>query len=1370
MTRIRIMLFAVIIVCQLPFAWADIIHVPADYASIEDAIWYASSGDSVLIAPGVYYENNTGLRSGVWVIGEDGDPRSVIVDFSEATHCRGFGGIETNPGLPPIIESLTIRGSSVCGIELYRCDLRIANCIIERNGGPHLDDWYFGELSGGIYIEQSSPVIRDCLFIDNSGSYAGAINAVSGNEDDDPVLVASCTFFGNAGGAAGCIYGTYQAEVRVRNSIFAFNDGGGVADLPYGTDFQCCNSYGNAGGDYLSSGGSGNISQDPLFCDPAGGDFSLVVKSPCLPWNNDCGVRMGSDWIGDCALPVCETIRVPEDYSSVEDALAMAVHCDTVLVGPGTYDCNAEIRSGIVLRSLDGPDETFLIGGGDGAVLSVGAGPPLDREDYPVRIEGFTIEGGTDSGIRIRGADAVIVDCVIRNNSSETDGGGLLAFDGDIDVERCLIYDNEAARGGGLFFAYGSGRIEHCTIVRNTAGPGGGVHFYDCSPYLERSIIAFNFGSGLGCENGGNPRVSCCDIYGNGDDENCGADYGGNFSLNPLFCDTEADDFRLGPESPCLPENNICYALIGAREEGDCEPPGCRVLLVPSEYPTITAALDEATACDTVLVAQGGYTERITVPPGVVLKSEAGPVSTYISAGWQGTAVTIGYDGRSDRDDPITVVDGFSIQRGNQSGLQIHHSSPLIRNCIIRLNAAEERGGGIYCHDAEPVFENCIIKSNESEEDGGGIFLLGSTPEFVNCLIRDNTAMRGGAMVCYSGSSPSIVNCTIVENTGTSLASGIQCDNNSNPSFQRCILAFNLGAPLFECDSSSEPSVSCSDVFANTGGDWICGGDAGWNISADPRFCLEGIDDYSLQPDSPCLPENNDCGDLMGAFGLGDCEIQGCQVLRVPEEYWNIGDALGAAGYCDTVLVSPGTYPGNLVLPAGITLISTSGPDSTFIEGFDEGSVILIGTREADRDTLSILVQGFTLRGASDSGVRIANNAPRFVDCVISDNSSAGSGGGVKCWQAAPIFDNCVIESNQAEGYGGGVYLERSDATFLGCLIMGNQAAVHGGGIHQLDSWPLYENLTLEANHALRGGGLFVDGQDFILEGCRFIENSSDDDGGGLFLYFRDNLHVEGCEFIGNRAGMRGGAILNPNRVTDCLFQDNVAEDGGGALSLMRTGIQIHGSTFVDNRSATASVLWFSGGASATVYRSLLAFNGEGPTVGGSYTGALDFDCCDFWQNAGSDEEFLLLGAGNFQADPLFCDPVLGDWTLSSGSPCLPDGNDCEVLIGAYGQGCGLRVKGILGDGDLTAEPNPFNPSTQITFTLPEAGPVRLSVYDIAGRRHRLLNPDRSLAAGTHRYVWDGRDDRGRELSSGVYFLRLETREGTLSRKLVLLK
>jgi flagellar hook assembly protein FlgD len=84
--------------------------------------------------------------------------------------------------------------------------------------------------------------------------------------------------------------------------------------------------------------------------------------------------------------------------------------------------------------------------------------------------------------------------------------------------------------------------------------------------------------------------------------------------------------------------------------------------------------------------------------------------------------------------------------------------------------------------------------------------------------------------------------------------------------------------------------------------------------------------------------------------------------------------------------------------------------------------------------------------------------------------------------------------------------------------------------------------------------------------------------------------------------------------------------------------------------------------------------------------------------------------------------------------------------------------------------PNPFNPSTTIGFSVSQSGPVLLDIYDLTGRHVRTLLSG-GVAAGHHDVRWDGRDERGSSVGSGVYFYRLKSGANSVaSRKMLLMK
>jgi len=83
--------------------------------------------------------------------------------------------------------------------------------------------------------------------------------------------------------------------------------------------------------------------------------------------------------------------------------------------------------------------------------------------------------------------------------------------------------------------------------------------------------------------------------------------------------------------------------------------------------------------------------------------------------------------------------------------------------------------------------------------------------------------------------------------------------------------------------------------------------------------------------------------------------------------------------------------------------------------------------------------------------------------------------------------------------------------------------------------------------------------------------------------------------------------------------------------------------------------------------------------------------------------------------------------------------------------------------------PRPINPSTTISFGVPEASEVTLAIYNLRGQLIQTLHSG-FIAAGWHSVVWNGTDFRGAKVASGVYVYRLESKGFVLSKKLAFMK
>jgi hypothetical protein len=149
-----------------------------------------------------------------------------------------------------------------------------------------------------------------------------------------------------------------------------------------------------------------------------------------------------------------------------------------------------------------------------------------------------------------------------------------------------------------------------------------------------------------------------------------------------------------------------------------------------------------------------------------------------------------------------------------------------------------------------------------------------------------------------------------------------------------------------------------------------------------------------------------------------------------------------------------------------------------------------------------------------------------------------------------------------------------------------------------------------------------------------------------------------------------------------------------------------------------------------------------------------------------------LVAAGPFDLAPGGSQEVAFALVAGSSLAALLQSSDVAQAVYRYGVADvppeGVEPATALG---LRSAPNPFRGSANIEFALPGSGPVELTVFDVAGRRIReLLTEGAPRSAGRHTIAWDGRDERGQPVADGVYFVRLRTPQGNLTRSLLRLE
>ncbi len=342
---------------------------------------------------------------------------------------------------------------------------------------------------------------------------------------------------------------------------------------------------------------------------------------------------------------------------------------------------------------------------------------------------------------------------------------------------------------------------------------------------------------------------------------------------------------------------------------------------------TIQGGIDLAQQGDTVLVGPGWYqystqggTEHgmITIPgrrPGFTLVSEAGAAATFLDG--QSQTRIFFLQGWTD-----LTVDGFTFTRGqalidNQfwGGAWVSHlSSPIIKNCVF-VNSWAEQGAGIWhggvgtvqiidCRfrnntatqggaivgvnsPNNSVMSGCTFENNTASDGGGAILTYNFRVSIDDCLFDGNSAAVEGGAVSVNNSYPTpITGCTFYGNSSPN-GGGIASIATSTVTVDRSIIASSLAGGGAYADGTSAITFSCTDIFGNTGGDWTGSFAAqlgtNGNISADPRFCSVGTDDYQLQQNSPCAPGNHPDGESCGGIGLFGV---GCATVDIRESTW----------------------------------------------------------------------------------------------------------------------------------------------------------------------------------------------------------------------------------------------------------------------------------------------------------------------------------------------------------------------------------------------------------------------------------------------------------------------------------------------------
>ena len=908
-----------------------------------------------------------------------------------------------------------------------------------------------------------------------------------------------------------------------------------------------------------------------------------------------------------------------------------------------------------------------------------------DAEDCTA--EGCTIAGNRGSGILCMGTSSLAVaDCCITGNWAEFGGGVRLRDRASVALERCTIAGNVVTvEGGGVRGDPGTSMVVRETIVWGNAGGSLALDVSDADN-PARAVVMYSCVDGASVWPG--PGNIASDpgfgAWGSGAEMwvNAASPAPGEGTQEHPFAAIESAlgyDYALAVASPCMHASEDGGA-IGA-DRGTCASAGSATRVVhvaAGVYPnrgtnlahgvSLVGAGSDTTVVEGPVIGPttGARIENLKITnsarSGVVVGAGEDPHLVHcVLAGnsadkgggiYVGTAAAptlescsisanTAFDGGglwASKNAVVTldacVVSGNTGGKGG--GIRLHASTLLARGSRFAGNAATGDGGGAYVeqgsltiHEGEATGNSAgrgggicalgarvtitaaVVARNRAETEGGGILVEVARPLTVSGSSITGNIVRvakGGGIVARNA-EVALDDCLIADNYALDGGGGIYISQMTTLNAARVTIASNSSAAGGAVWSKSSTTVLRNAIMWGNGADGMRGEQsATWdtafsciqgnpfpegqgNIDADPLFCAWGTGAEVYVDAAHQLPGD---GSAANPYRELAPALVYDYALRTDSPCIAAGEggiAMGAArGTCAAdsvqtrlVHVGGGTYDvSGLVLRQGVS-----------IRGQGAGRTTLVGPV---RGLCSgALLAAVTVTGTSGAGIDIGpGRAPRIESCeivttgecgilstdaapTIADCVVAHCRTGVRCVGGSPVFLRCEIRGNTERG----MAFEGGAGGVLECRVVANP----GGGIAcSAGAAPTFTDCIVSGNgvQAENGGGFFVSGASPVLENCTVAANFAGVKGGGMF-------------FSGSSAIVRRSTVAH-----------NAADAGGGGIAC--TGVA---------PTIVGCIVWGNAGGS---------LDAAAPP-------GISYSCLE--------SASAPAGAGNINADPLFCDDGL---------------------------------------------------------------------------------------------------------------------------------
>ncbi|MBN1766768.1 MAG: hypothetical protein JW860_16055 [Sedimentisphaerales bacterium] len=775
------------------------IDVPNDYETIQEAIDHAWDGDTIWVADGVYsstgnYDIDFHGRD-ITVRSENG-PESCVIDCqnlgrgfifhsyeSSDAIVQGFSIINGIATSNPEIKEIN-RHNYGGGIYIENSDPIINNCIINNNKAPARAMFY--GYGGAVYACNSEITLENCILNHNQADYGGGCYVESGT-----LNLSACEINNhNILAWGGSIY-LYNSNMHAADSVLQNNRAYGCSGIYFYPFYPGISSLANCiirdNIDYNASGYGGG-----MWC-----AYQDIDITDCMISGNTSAEMAGINFavstvrLSNCIIADNTATETGTSWSSGRGGGIYSQYSDIGLINCTVTDNQAQRGAGILSvygSYYDIPNRILVENsifwentGEEGKQFYLYSPASCDP-NYLITLAVGTsdIDGGQE--------DIYLGDPCNPNN--------LEWLSGNIDADPCFALDDDY-HITGTSPCIDTGTNDPCYADlpltdyegtdRPLDGDGDETEIADMGAYeydntqaciaLSRTIFSF-----AGTLDGPDPTSQILSIRNSGPgvlywqiSESCPW-----LTVNPDSGSSngEIDQATISIDKSSLSRGRYEYDIEISDNQAVNSPRVVKIILelagtmyVPADYPSIGLAVHNAFDGEEIIIADGVYTgdgnrDILLKGKAITIRSANGPENCIIDCDGGAEIQHCAFI-CNDNEGEDTIFDGLTITRGNGHNLL----------ASVSYGRGEKRGGGIYCYYSHPTIKNCIFTDNGShlignpfraaEFHGGGIGCYSGYPRVENCIFYDNQASgMGGAFYAggYEKATPLLINCLFYNN------------------------------------------------------------------------------------------------------------------------------------------------------------------------------------------------------------------------------------------------------------------------------------------------------------------------------------------------------------------------------------------------------------------------------------------------------------------------------------------------------------------------------------------------------------------------------------------------------------------------------